>query len=221
MMRFTLFYCALAAAALNWLAVAKKWRYLEYITKPGTMLLLLGWVWQHSYFRGELSWFALALFFSLLGDVFLMLPRQLFIAGLVAFLCAHTAYIRGLLATPELNLATLLIVLIVAIPAFQVYRRVAAELERPEEKRLKIPVLIYTVVIALMVISALLTMNRFWWPIIPSLLVSAGALLFFISDTWIVWDRFVSPLRWRDLRVMISYHLGQFGLILGAVLMFY
>src|SRR4051794_41583322 len=41
------------------------------------------------------GWFVAALVFSLAGDVFLMLPRDLFVAGLSAFLVAHLCYIAG------------------------------------------------------------------------------------------------------------------------------
>ena len=41
-------------------------------------------------------WFVAALALSLVGDVLLMLPRERFVGGLVAFLLAHLAYIVGL-----------------------------------------------------------------------------------------------------------------------------
>ena len=42
------------------------------------------------------TWFVVALVFSLLGDVFLMLPSDAFVAGLSAFLLAHVAYVVAL-----------------------------------------------------------------------------------------------------------------------------
>ena len=35
----------LVLAILNWIAADKKWKVLEYITKPATMLVLLWWIW--------------------------------------------------------------------------------------------------------------------------------------------------------------------------------
>lgn len=222
-MDYSLLYATLLIASLNWVAVSKKWKTLEYITKPGTMLALLGWIWsaQPHGFQGRLQWFGAALAFSLAGDIFLMLPTDRFIAGLTSFLFAHLAYIRGLEAwdTPS-TIPTYLVLLLVMITSFQIYRGIARGLKRAGRENFKIPVLVYTVVISAMVFSALMTLINHGYGTFPALLISAGALLFFVSDTWIAWDRFVTPLEHRDLRVMVSYHLGQISLIVGAVIMF-
>ena len=91
----TLLLIALLFAILDWIAVVKELKTLEYIAKPAVMLALLAWLWSVSGFRGGLFWFGLGLFFSLLGDIFLMLPRERFIPGLVSFLLAHLAYVIG------------------------------------------------------------------------------------------------------------------------------
>ena len=43
------------------------------------------------------TWFVVALVMSLAGDIFLMLPGDLFVPGLGSFLLAHVAYVVGLL----------------------------------------------------------------------------------------------------------------------------
>ncbi|MEA3350963.1 MAG: lysoplasmalogenase [Chloroflexota bacterium] len=219
-MSYTLIYVAIVVAVLNWVAVAKKWTTFNYITKPGVMVVLLIWVCQLKHFPGRLWVFALALVFSLAGDVFLMLPGNFFLPGLIAFLLAHLAYIKGLLVVlPTTNLATLFVALLIGTTSYQIYRRVAKGLKRAGDEKMRLPLLVYTIVISVMVFSALSIVTR-RSETLPSLLVSAGALLFYISDTWIAWDRFVEPLKYRRLRVMVSYHLGQILLILGAALMF-
>jgi len=45
-------------------------------------------------------------------------------------------------------------------------------------------------------------------------------LLFFISETFNAWIRFVNPLPYGRLRVMVTYHLGQILIALGALLHF-
>jgi len=45
--------------------------------------------------------------------------------------------------------------------------------------------------------------------------------LFFISDTLLVINRFVKPFQNARLFVRTCYHLGQFGLIAGALLNVY
>jgi uncharacterized membrane protein YhhN len=43
-------------------------------------------------------------------------------------------------------------------------------------------------------------------------------VLFYASDSMLAWDRFLKPLSHARLRVMVTYHLGQIGIILGATL---
>src|SRR5205085_1515979 len=46
-------------------------------------------------------------------------------------------------------------------------------------------------------------------------LAIAGAVLFFASDTLIAWNRFVAPRPWMRLAIIVTYHLGQGGLVLS------
>jgi uncharacterized membrane protein YhhN len=214
-------WLALLAAVIDWVALIKKWQPLDYVAKPGVMVLLLAWLWQVSGLRGPLIWFAAGLVFSLAGDVFLMLPREQFIAGLGSFLLAHLAYMAGFNTTlPAFNLASLSLLALVALTVTQVYRRIANGLEASGEQKLKLPVLAYTSVIGLMTFSALLTLIRPAWEALPAFVVSAGALLFFISDLSLAWNKFVAPLPLGRLRVRITYHLGQALITLGAMIHF-
>jgi uncharacterized membrane protein YhhN len=43
-------------------------------------------------------------------------------------------------------------------------------------------------------------------------LAVVGALLFFASDSLIAWNRFVVPLPWAPTAIIVTYHLGQWGL---------
>jgi uncharacterized membrane protein YhhN len=68
------------------------------------------------------------------------------------------------------------------------------------------------------VYSAVMTRYRAGWSTMAALSVSVGALLFFASDSILAWDRFLNPLPHARFRVMLTYHLGQIGIILGAML---
>jgi uncharacterized membrane protein YhhN len=220
-MPFLFLSIALIVAVIDWIAVAKNWKTLEYFAKPGVMVALLAWLWQIGGFQGQMLWFAAGLVFSMAGDIFLMLPREQFIAGLVSFLLAHLFYLAGFTsAWPPLNLLSLILALIVAITAAQIYRRVAGGLAASGQSGLKMPVLIYTIVISLMMLSALLTLLRPDWLPAPALIASAGAVLFFLSDTFLAWNKFVTPLPYGKLRVIITYHIGQILIVLGAALHF-
>jgi len=84
-----------AVAAIAGASLGGPWVWLHYIGKPATTLLLV-WLaaaaaqpvavrWQRAVIAG--------LVLSLVGDVCLMLPVDLFVPGLIAFLLAHLAYI--------------------------------------------------------------------------------------------------------------------------------
>jgi uncharacterized membrane protein YhhN len=208
---------AAAIAVLDWIAVERKIKLLEYFAKPGAMLALILWLWQASGFQGVMVWFGVGLLFSLAGDVFLLLPREQFIPGLVAFLLAHVAYIIGFnAAPPPLNLPAALMALVVLLAALQIYRGVAAGLQASGQTRLKAPVLVYSLVISLMLLSALLTFVRPEWQPAPALMAGVGALSFFISDSVLAWNKFVTPLAHARLITMVTYHLGQALIMLGC-----
>lgn len=220
-MNYLLLWIALLVALLDWIAVALRWKTLEYFAKPGVMLALLAWMWQSGAMNGHATWFAVGLAFSMAGDIFLMLPDEKFMAGLVAFLLAHLAYLVGFNSTlPPLNLASLIPAVLVGAVAGQIYRGIAAGLATSGNDKLRIPVQVYSGVISLMLLSALLTLVRDEWNAGPAILVSSGALLFFLSDTFLAWNKFVAPLSYGKLRVIVTYHLGQALIVAGAVIHF-
>jgi uncharacterized membrane protein YhhN len=209
----------LVLAIIDWIAADKKWKVLEYVTKPATMLALLWWVWQSVGWGGPMLWFTLGAVFCLAGDVFLMLPWDMFIFGLLAFLLGHIYYIIGLNnITPYINLWGGCLIVLLVIYLLWLFPKLAKGLSVKGQTRLKVPVLIYSLVISLMVYSALMTWTRPGWSIISAIVVSVGAVLFYASDSMLAWDRFLKPLPHARLWVMVTYHLGQIGIILGAML---
>jgi len=220
-MNTTWLWVALPVAFLEWVAVSKGWKTLEYFAKPGVLVLLLAWLWGASGFQGQLAWFAAGLAFSLLGDILLLLSGRFFLAGVAAFLIAQLAYVAGFNASlPPVNLPSLILAGLVALTALRLYRTLARGLQSSGQDKLKIPVLLYSSAISLMLLSALITLVRPEWGEGPAWVVSAGALLFFVSDMLLAWEKFVHPARGRPLRIIISYHLGQGLIILGAALQY-
>ncbi|MCD6400720.1 MAG: lysoplasmalogenase, partial [Anaerolineales bacterium] len=214
-------WVTLIIAVINWISISIHLKTCNYISKPATIIALMAWLWQVSGFQGHMIWFAIALIFSLIGDIFLMLPKERFLYGLLAFMLGHLAYIIGLNNTPPpINLASLSISLIVIFTGVAIYRVISSSLREKNLRKYEKPVLVYTIVISIMLISALLTLVRGEWNAYSSLFISFGAILFFLSDTFIAWHKFVTPLKWRNIRVRSTYHLGQIGLIIGAVLHF-
>ena len=221
------FILLFAVAVLDWVAVAKSWKRIEYFAKPATMILLLIWLVLVGLDKIPLFFFAVGIFFSLVGDVFLMLSYarfsdRWFFPGLAAFLLAHVSYIVGLnVPLPNVSLLwSALVALILALAAARLLRRIISSIHQKGLKRMAFPVGLYGTIITLMLLSALLTLSNLDWKPFASILVASGALLFYMSDSVLAWNKFVSPLRNGRLINMILYHLGQIALVAGVVLQF-
>ena len=215
-------------AAADWLAVAKGWKKVEYIAKPAVMLVLLGLLAHFGGFGSlPLICFGLGIFFSLAGDVFLMLSyyrfsNRWFMPGLFAFLLAHVVYITGL-NTPLPNVSpiwSLGLAVILALSAARLLRRIIAGARQKGLHRLVLPVGAYGTIITLMLLSALQTLYNAAWKTSAAGLVALGAVLFYFSDTLLAWNKFVNPIKNGRLANMLLYHLGQFALMAGVVLQF-
>jgi uncharacterized membrane protein YhhN len=193
-------------AGADWFAVATSRRTLEYAAKPGVMVGLIAVaVVLQPVSEAERLFFIAALVLGLLSDVFLMLPRDMFVAGLLAAFVEHIAYIAGFrvrdfhLGLLAVALAVALVSVAVVMPA--VYR--ALHKTRPS---LVAPVIAYVAVFVVMVTSAGGT---------GSGVALAGALLFFYSDALLAWNRFVRPVAWGRFVNITAYHSGQALLVLS------
>ena len=202
---------------LSWLILASGVAYLavlgwgpapvRYLLKPGTMLLIIYLAWQRLDPSSSYGWLILlGLLFSVAGDIFLMLPRDRFLQGLIAFFVAHLLYIAAFTTEASLTLGwrDLVEVLGLGLIGYQVFVRL-----RPgvlaRSSRLLLPVALYTAVISLMVWRAL----AFGLP-----LAAAGAGLFYLSDAILALNRFGRPFPGADHAVMTTYYLAQYCLAL-------
>jgi len=217
-----LFYIiAVVIVFVDWIALTGQKKRIDYFAKPVVIIALLIWLALNGNLSGHLIWFFIGLLFSLAGDVFLLLPKEKFIAGLVSFLLVHVAYIIGFNDTlPPVNLASISLIFIITITACQIFRSISIGLERSNNTKMKVPFLIYSITISLMVLSACLSLVKEDWNAGPALLVSGGAVLFFLSDTLLAWNRFVTPIPNTKLKVRVTYHSGQLLIMLGAFLHF-
>jgi uncharacterized membrane protein YhhN len=195
-------------ASGDWIAKVRRDRRLEYVCKPATMVALIAAalaldpVADAQTRRG---WFVAALVLSLAGDVLLMLDderRDLFVPGLAAFLLAHVCYVVGFWTDGPSGFALAVAAVIVVALVSPFATRILAALRN--EPTLRIAVAAYVAVILTMVTTALATGN---------VLAGVGATLFAVSDTMIAWNRFVQPFEGADLAIMVTYHLGQAGLV--------
>lgn len=196
-------------AALDWVAVARNATGLEYVAKPLTTLALLAtattldvthdasWVWR-----------VVALVLCLLGDVFLMLPRDAFVQGLASFAAAQLAFTVSFL-TDEVHVVRLVAALVVAVPvAVFLARRFVGAISRAGRADLVAPVVAYVIVISAMAVGSVST---------GAVVAIVGALLFMVSDSLIAESRFVRPRPWHPVGIMITYHFALVGLVLGLL----
>lgn len=210
---------ALIFAAFESYALWKGLKKLEYVAKPAVMVCLFVWLYLSTDLQGLTLWFGLGILFSLAGDILLMISLdRLFIFGLIAFLFAHLAYLVGF-QNELMNVTAWSVVLIVilSMSAVRVMRRIVSAIRAKGQARLVIPVIVYSTVITVMLYAAMTTLSNPEWKATASLLVGAGAFLFYISDLILAWNKFVSPIKNGRILNIAAYHLGQIGLIAGVI----
>jgi len=178
------------------------------LVKPMPVLALLGWL--HDAPPGEYRrWISLGLIFSVIGDVLLAWPGDLFVFGLGAFLLAHLAYLKAYLNDCR-RPALLPLALALGIGAVLLGILISSGLGP-----LLVPVLVYGLAISAMLWRALARLGtdvpqRSAW------LAAAGALAFVFSDSLIGINRFVSPFQAAPYLIIVSYWLGQWGITASA-----
>jgi uncharacterized membrane protein YhhN len=215
MKKIALILFAVATAGVLLSSLVKIW-IVYVICKPMIMVSLLFYYLFSTQHTERSRALFLAIVFSFVGDVLLM-NESYFISGLIAFLLSHVMYIfayrqyrnepnegslQGLqrlrLAFPVILGGTGLIVILY-----------------PVLNDLRIPVIIYAVVLMLMVITAIFRMGRtdqssFW-------MVVGGAVLFMVSDSILAINKFLDPIPMAGFWIMATYIPAQYLIVRGLV----
>ena len=188
---------------------------LHFIAKPlliPALLLLL--VFTKSATPGKNLLLA-GLFFSWMGDVFLLFENKnalFFIFGLASFLTTHIFYIIYFLriksAGPSLlKKQPVLIALVLGYGITLVWQLY------PHLGDLKLPVIIYAMVICTMLLCSLhvfLKVNRK-----SAVYYLAGASVFVISDSLLAINKFYQPFAFAGLLIMLTYCAAQYFIVCG------
>lgn len=213
---------ALIFAALESLALWKKWTRLEYIAKPVVMVILFIWLWTSVGLDGASLWFGVGILLSLTGDVLLMISLdRLFLAGLVAFLLAHIAYLVGFnTPVPGLSVWGLIMAVVIGLGSARITRLIVASLVSKGQTRMRLPIIVYSTVISFMLLAAMMKLVDADWKSNAAILVSVGAFLFYLSDIILAWHKFVAPIKNGRIYNIGAYHLGQITLIAGVIAQF-
>lgn len=214
-MRFTFIFIALLLADL--VAVSMDFKPLEYVFKPSLMLALGIYFFQETKKwadKKQRNRILGGLFFSLLGDVFLMFSGG-FLFGLGAFLVAHLCYISALILDNQ-GLVFMKRDRFMAVIGVFAYGIVFLSAILPKvASALQIPILAYGLTIMTMLLTAL---NR--WKSVENVSfqwVFIGAILFVLSDSLIAVSRFVQPFPMSGIAIMLTYAAGQFLIVEGVL----
>ncbi len=187
-----------------------------YLLKPISTLLVIAMAllsllepgWNRTYTLGVL----LGLLFSLGGDIALMFMdnRKAFLLGLASFLVAHVVYtlVFTLLGQPA-AWDWLSAVLLLAVGAF-IFR-----LLLPNLGSMKVPVIVYILVISLMVHQALTAFSSPLFSSAQAWMVAIGALLFYFSDLVLALNRFCIPFKYHRMSLSL-YYGGQMLIALAG-----
>ncbi|MBT2143864.1 MULTISPECIES: lysoplasmalogenase [unclassified Rhodanobacter] len=185
------------------------WLWLHWCGKPlaTALIFVLAWRAQPAqsprYRRRILAGIAC----SLLGDVFLMLPGDLFVPGLVAFLCGHLCFIAAFLGDSRFGARPLLLLASLGYGAVNLVLLWDA-IGTP----LRVPVIVYVLVLASMGGQALARARLFAQrgdaQAPAARLAAFGALAFMLSDSLLAWNRFHGAIPWSSLWVLSAYYLA-------------
>ena len=189
---------------------------LQIFSKPLIIPVLIGFFDSQltSITKGISRWILAALLFSIAGDALLMFEEKnsiFFLLGLSAFLLAHIFYIvffHRVRVKEKVKSNPWLLIAVV------VYYAALITLLSPFLGDMKIPVLVYGIVISFMFMLAmhmLFIKNKSagQW-------MMFGALLFVISDSVLAVNRFYQPFEFAGILIMLTYGLAQLFIVEGA-----
>ncbi|WP_243042071.1 lysoplasmalogenase [Dyella sedimenti] len=196
---------AIVGAILAGPDAADGWRWLHWACKPLATLLILYTAWRAAppisvdYRR----WMVAGMTFSLAGDIFLMLPADTFVAGLVAFLLGHLCFLRALLVGTRFTARSLALLACLAYGAINLW---ALWPSLPDA--LHLPVVVYVAVLASMAGQATARAWRHVHDALakPARWAAVGALLFMLSDTLLAWNRFRLAIPLSALWILATYY---------------
>ena len=182
----------------------KKHYPLIYTLKPLTVLLIIIAVGLHSPLNSYAIAIITGLCLSLLGDIFLMLRNQKFVAGLVSFLLAHLVYIYAFYQqlSTQLHWQNLLYF---SLPAAAYFAYLYNGLGK-----LKIPVLVYVSAIVMM---AFVSFEMYLSSVSTySLAAFVGAIIFMISDATLALNKFKRPFHSAQIVILSTYYVAQWAI---------
>lgn len=182
------------------------------ITKSLIMILIIGLsIWANIEKKFPLYgiFISIALITSLVGDIFLVTDgTKFFLHGLLSFLLTHIFYITAFLVLDS-SIGIISVQIIVALIVFCLLAVIFYCFFHNKLGKMKIPVLIY---ISVMAIMASLSIRVSW-------LAFAGAISFLVSDMELALNKFYKPIPYKSIVNGIFYFPAQFIFALSIFLL--
>lgn len=161
-----------------------------------------------------------ALFFSWIGDIILMFADKgelYFILGLVAFLVSHLWYIVLFIQQDQNEKTESSSKIAIGTTLLLAYFFGILLLLFPKLGPLKLPVVIYAIVITLMLFVAF--KNSLRWSNPAARIILLGAISFVLSDSILAINKFYEALPYSNTLIMSTYILAQYGIVSGVLLL--
>ncbi|MCS7018046.1 MAG: lysoplasmalogenase [Cytophagales bacterium] len=207
-----------AVGAVNLLGHLLKQPILVQVSKPLLMPLLaiLFYINIHGKKASNTAIYAIiaALAFSFVGDVALMIEGY-FMLGLGAFLLAHVSYIFAFTYLQKFHLSLGRIVLKPVVLLLFAAGIGMYTILSPHLGAMRTAVGVYVAVIVVMAVAAYLLVQRIAGR------VFVGAVLFLISDSYLAFNKFYTPLPLAGVVVMGTYIAAQWCITKGVSHYFY
>ena len=205
------------AVAADIIGIAANISLLHYFAKPLLLPVLIMLLATATPEVAGKKIMLVALFFSWLGDMFLLFESRqslFFILGLVSFLTTHVLYIIYFLSIGS-NQISLLKKQPLLIAAVSAYGIALVWLLFPHLKDLKIPVMIYAAVICIMLLCSLHIYFKVNKP--ANTLFVSGALFFVLSDSLLAINKFYQPFAYAGECIMLTYCAAQYFIVTGFI----
>lgn len=188
---------------------------LRAITKPFILLALLGYyLYSVEEFRTVVI---LALVFSWIGDVFLIIPGvKWFTIGGISFMISHFFFILTYSSDVIFSSVPTYVIIVLGVFYFVVVSILFNRLKPHLPKPLFYPMYLYLLINGTMnsfaIFRYISCMDK------AGIITAIGAILFFISDSSLFFVRFKknSILKTHFL-VMLTYSIGEFLIVLGLI----
>jgi uncharacterized membrane protein YhhN len=160
----------------------------------------------------------IALTFSWIGDIILLFVNKgelYFIFGLVAFLLSHIVYIVLFSKQQTTRINDNKVVFWLGILAILAYFFIMIDTLFPKLGDLKIPVVVYAVVITTMLFFAF--KGSLKWIIPANNYILIGAIVFVSSDSILAFNKFYAPITHSSFFIMATYCMAQYLIVKGIL----